>query len=70
MTKPMTKQDILRLSSDNGLSLSAEECERTEAHIQKQLYSFAALESINTDNVEPTFDLQGKGRFTVSRCGE
>ena len=70
MIKQMTEQDIIRLGKENGFNYSAAECERIKAHIQKQLSSFEALNAVNTDGVQPTFDLAGEGRFKVGRCGK
>ncbi len=70
MDKLMTEQDIIRLGKAVGLQFSAAEIEPMQAHIKKQLHSFEALNEINTDGVEPTFDLAGEGRFKVGRRGE
>lgn len=70
MIKQMTDTDIIRLGKTVGIDLSTEEAASVEAHIQKQLHSFSALESVNTNDIEPTFDLACEGRFMVSRCGE
>lgn len=66
----MTEQDIERLCKAVGIEFSAAEIEPMHAHIRKQLHSFKALDDINTDGVQPTFDLQGEGRFKVGRLGE
>ncbi|MDE7405882.1 MAG: hypothetical protein K2M89_03290 [Clostridiales bacterium] len=70
MDKLMTEQDIVRLGKAVGIEFSAAEIEPMQAHIQKQLHSFDALGAISTDGVNPTFDLQGEGRFKVGRRGE
>ncbi len=70
MDKLMTEQDIVRLGKAVGIELSAAEIEPMHTHIRKQLHSFEALNDIDTDGVEPTFDLQGEGRFKVGRRGE
>ncbi|MDE7107355.1 MAG: aspartyl/glutamyl-tRNA amidotransferase subunit C [Clostridiales bacterium] len=67
MDKLMTDQDIVRLGKAVEIKFSAAEIEPMQAHIQKQLHSFEALNDIDTDGVEPTFDLQGEGRFMVGR---
>ncbi|MDE5592481.1 MAG: hypothetical protein K2I75_00950 [Clostridiales bacterium] len=70
MDKLMKEQDIIRLGNAVGIQFSADEIEPMQAHIQKQLRSFKALDDINTDGVTPTFDLQGEGRFKVGRRSE
>ena len=70
MNKLMTEQDIERLGKAVGIQFSAAEVEPLYAHIQKQLHSFEALDNIDTNGIDPTFDLQGEGRFMVGRCGE
>ncbi|MDE6028819.1 MAG: hypothetical protein K2F90_00680 [Clostridiales bacterium] len=70
MGKLVTEKDIERLGKAVGMRLSAAEIEPMRAHIQNQLRSFEALEKIHTDGIEPTFDLQGEGRFVVGRLGE
>lgn len=70
MDKLVTDLDIERLGKAVGMQFSAAEAEPMLAHIQKQLHSFEVLNDIDTNGVEPTFDLQGEGRFMVGRCGE
>lgn len=70
MDKLMTEQDIERLSKAVGIQFSAAEIEPIQAHIRKQLHSFEALDNIDTNGIDPTFDLQGEGRFMVGRWGE
>ena len=70
MIKQVTEQDIIRLGKAAGIEFTSAECKPISAHITKQLHSFEALNDIDTDGVEPTFDLQGEGRFMVGRCGE
>ena len=70
MNKQMTTQDIIRLGSECGFEYSGAECERMKAHIQRQLVGFEALDDVNTDGVQPTFDLAGENRFKVARRGE
>ncbi|MDE6201355.1 MAG: hypothetical protein K2M47_05725 [Clostridiales bacterium] len=67
MNKLMTELDIVRLGKAVGIEFSAAEIEPMQAHIQKQLHSFETLDYIDTDGVEPTFDLDGEGRFKVGR---
>ncbi|MDE5562944.1 MAG: hypothetical protein K2J01_05300 [Clostridiales bacterium] len=69
MDKLMTEQDIERLSKAVGIQVSTAEIEPMHAHIRKQLHSFEALDNIDTNGIDPTFDLQGEGRFTVGRLG-
>ena len=66
----MTNADIVRLSGRIFSDFSEAEILNLSAHIQKQIESFAMLDNVNTDNTEPTFDLQGEGRFMVERSGE
>lgn len=70
MSKLMTATDIVRLGASVGIDFSADEAAQVKEHIQKQLGSFCVLNDIDTDGVDPTFDLDGKGRFTVGRCGK
>ncbi|MCH5155802.1 MAG: hypothetical protein J1F69_04270 [Clostridiales bacterium] len=70
MNKQMTTQDIIRLGKECGFEYSKAECERMQAHIRKQLISFELLNNVNTDGIDPTFDLAGEGRFKMDRWGE
>ena len=70
MNKQMTENEIFRLGKRIGFDYSAAELTDLSAHIKKQLLSFDALNDVDTDGVDPTFDLDGKGRFKVERRGE
>lgn len=67
MDKLMTEQDIVGLGKAVGIQFSTVEIEPLQAHIRKQLHSFEQLNNIDTNDIEPTFDLQGEGRFMVGR---
>ena len=70
MNKQMTDNEIRHLGKRIGFDYSAAELSDLSAHINKQLLSFDVLNGVDTVGVEPTFDLDGKGRFKVERRGE
>ena len=60
----VTKQEILKLAELSNLSLTEHEAEQYRLEVGSILGMFKALQEIETDGVEPTFQVSGNSTRT------
>ena len=60
----ITKKEILKLAELASLSLTEDEAEQYRSEVGSILGMFKALQEIDTDGVEPTFQVSGNSTRT------
>ena len=67
MSEKLNVQEVMRLASTVGLDITEYESADICSQLERQINGLSILNKINTDGVQPMFDIDGGEQYKLER---